>query len=361
VTTDFARAALLDDRPAGEPRLSDRTGADRAGSPTRRRSCVVSATPADRLPDEPRNTDVNRRALLAALAAGTAGLAAGCGGVVDRTDGETGRPETTRTPADRGSDGPASASTTADAPTLAELGSPATICESEPIPGFHVRAIVEPAFADDWSSIDPDPKYRLGDDRATATDGERTAPGERTATDGERSASESDSRRGLSPGATVIGLVAGDRARAYPLPVVWWHEAVNDAFGGPVLVTYCPICRSGVVAERRVAGEPTVFDVSGQLWQPPGEYAAASEADGAVFGASVDDPAAGVRNSGNLVLVDDATGSFWSQLLARAICGPRRGDRLRLRPATVTTWSAWRRDHPDTDVLLPPPHSGVRR
>jgi hypothetical protein len=303
---------------------------------------------------------VNRRALVAALAAGTTSAVAGCGGVGDRTDGGSdGSAAATGTSADPDGDDPAAG--TADPPALAAVGRPATICESEPIPEFHVRPIVEPAFADDWSGVDPDPKYRLetgtesGDDgeRATDDDGANAAGG---GTDG-----GVGPERGLPPETTVIGLVAGDRARAYPLPVLWWHEVVNDAFGGPVLVTYCPICRSGVVAERRVAGEPTVFDVSGQLWQPPGEYAAASEADGTAFGASVDDPAAAIRRSGNLVLVDDATGSFWSQLLARAICGPRRGERLALRPATVTTWGAWRRDRPDTDVLLPPPRSGLRR
>jgi hypothetical protein len=64
-----------------------------------------------------------------------------------------------------------------------------------------------------------------------------------------------------------------------------------------------------------------------------------------------------VRAAGNLVMVDDATGSYWSQLLARAICGPRAGDSLRIRPSTLTTWGKWRATHPETELLLPPPYS----
>lgn len=66
---------------------------------------------------------------------------------------------------------------------------------------------------------------------------------------------------------------------------------------------------------------------------------------------------AGARNSGNLVLYDEATGSFWSQLLAQAICGLQTGEDLTLVPATVTSWSAWWSEYPETDVLLPPPYS----
>ena len=59
------------------------------------------------------------------------------------------------------------------------------------------------------------------------------------------------------------------------------------------------------------------------------------------------------------MLADEQSGSYWSQLLARAICGPLEGTGLEILPSTVTTWGEWRRSHPETDVLLPPPYSGV--
>ncbi|MFB6211883.1 MAG: DUF3179 domain-containing protein [Halobacteriales archaeon] len=135
----------------------------------------------------------------------------------------------------------------------------------------------------------------------------------------------------LSAGSPVIGVERGGQARAYPLALLNYHEAVNDTFGGPLLVTYCPLCQSGIVAERTVNGEPTIFGVSGLLWR------------------------------GNLVLYDRATGSLWSQLLGKAIRGDEVGTSLQLVPSSLTTWAEWRTVHPETKVLLPPPHSNTVR
>ena len=150
-----------------------------------------------------------------------------------------------------------------------------------------IPAISSPAFAADWSSV-------------SAT---------------------------LGPDEPIVGVAVDGTARAYPLAVLNWHEVVNDDLGGPLLVTYCPLCGSGVVADRLVAGRPATFGVSGYLWHR------------------------------DLVLYDARTESLWSQLLARAVRGPRTGDRLALRPSALTTWREWRREHPDTSVLLPPPAS----
>lgn len=159
-----------------------------------------------------------------------------------------------------------------------------------------IPAITDPAFAPDWSGV------------SITRDGEAYEPR-------------------LRPEEPVIGVDRAGEARAYPLQVLTWHEAVNDRLDGPLLVTYCPLCRSGVVADRLVAGEPTTFGVSGYLYHE------------------------------NLVLYDRRTESLWSQLLATAIRGPRTGDELRLRPSTLTSWRAWREAHPDTAVLLPAPLS----
>lgn len=296
---------------------------------------------------------MNRRRVLAALAGGS--LLAGCGGR------RVGSPSTDEGhdgagPTDPASEPPRDTPTpTADDPsTLAELGTPETICATEVIEDFHIRAIGRPAFAADWTGFDIADQYRIGSRVGDPKPGT-------TSTDP------------LSDEAVVIGLTAaggdtgvaggtddtGDtpRARAYPLPVVWWHEAVNDTFGGPVLPTFCSICNTGLVAERLVDGDEATFGVSGQLWQPPGEYTFAAVEGGRSFGVSTGDPDAAVRNSGNLVLFDDATGSFWSQVLGQAICGPQAGVRFTIRPATVTRWGEWRAEYPQTDVLLPPPYS----
>ena len=131
----------------------------------------------------------------------------------------------------------------------------------------------------------------------------------------------------LLPEDRIIGVARDGRTRAYPLKVLNWHEAVNDEFGGPLLVTYCPLCGSGITAERVVNGSETTFGVSGLLYRS------------------------------NQVLYDEQTDSYWAQLLAKAIRGSMTGSTLRLVPSELTTWGAWKQRHPETEVLLPAPFS----
>jgi hypothetical protein len=271
-----------------------------------------------------------RRRLLAGIAgAGTAGLLAGCAGDAGDAGGTPDAPgsgsgsgsgdDPTDTPT--GTDGPAATPTRA-ASALARQGRPPTICEEPVSERSGIYAVIDPAFDDDWSGHEVGREY--GD---------------------------------LADEDVVIGLTDGDRARAYPVSVLYHHEIVNDDFGGPVIVTFCPLCNSGMVAARLVGGEPATFTVTGLLWRAPDLQSAVREDRGDVFGLDGSNPDERVRNSGNLVMVDDATGSYWSQILATAICGPESGTDLSIRPSTTATWGEWRREHPGTEVLLPPPHS----
>lgn len=169
------------------------------------------------------------------------------------------------------------------------------------LPPDGLLAIEEPEFGQDW-----------GDLELTVGSGDQ----ERTI------------RPRLSDDEVVIGVARNGASKAYPLRVLNWHEIVNDRFGDEAaLVTYCPLCASGMTAVRRVAGEETVFGVSGLLWRD------------------------------NLVMYDQKTRSLWSQVAATGIHGPEWGQRLSLLPSALTTWSGWRDEHPESTVLLPPPHS----
>lgn len=238
------------------------------------------------------------------LAAG-AGLADGLAGCLDRLD-------------------PVSDRSTPGSPRAADIsgadGHPSDICSDPPKPEL-IPAIVDPAFDHDWSGL--------------------------------------SSRVELESSTTVIGIARDETARAYPLPVLARFEIVNDAFEVPVLVTFCPLCASGLTSVRRVDGEPTVFGNTGHTWRPPEGPGQDAIENGTVFGATGrgDDPQTEPTNDPNLVLFDRATESYWSQLLARGICGERTGESLSLVPSSVTTLEEWRRDHPETTVLLPPPHS----
>lgn len=123
----------------------------------------------------------------------------------------------------------------------------------------------------------------------------------------------------------VLGIVEGGEARAYPVRILNWHEIVNDDVGGvPIVVTYCPLCATGLTFERTVANETTSFGVSGRLYK------------------------------NDLVMYDRATGSLWSQEIGEAIWGARHGERLTFIPTSTTSWGEWRAAHPGSTVLARP-------
>jgi hypothetical protein len=126
----------------------------------------------------------------------------------------------------------------------------------------------------------------------------------------------------LRPTDFVIGVEIDGDARAYPVKLLALHEVVNDVVGGrPIVVTWCPLCSSAFVFDRRVGGKTLTFGVSGFLYQA------------------------------NQVLFDLQTRSLWSQLAAGAVTGAMRGQRLELLPAVEQPWSAWRAAQPTTRVL----------
>jgi len=128
------------------------------------------------------------------------------------------------------------------------------------------------------------------------------------------------------PDDEVIVVETADGARAYPTRILQNHEVVNDAVGGdPIAVTWCPLCASAVVYDRRVGGETLSFGVSGKL------------ADN------------------DLVLYDRETGSEWKQSSGRCLAGPHAGDSLTVRPAATMTWEGFTGRYPDGEVLQPPP------
>ena len=128
----------------------------------------------------------------------------------------------------------------------------------------------------------------------------------------------------------VIAVSLDGQARAYPIRILVRHELVNDTIGArPILVSYCPLCGSGLVFGRELDGEPVEFGVSGLL------------------------------HNSDLVMYDRKTASLWQQITGTAFAGEKRKQVLRAIPSSMTTWSQWRTAHPDTKVLstdngLPP-------
>lgn len=126
----------------------------------------------------------------------------------------------------------------------------------------------------------------------------------------------------LDPDDLLLGYVAAGQAYAYPFKILNFHEIVNDDIDGiPVLISYCPLCRSGIVYDRCLRGETLSFGNTSALYES------------------------------DLVMVDRTSGSYWWQVGGRAIVGPLTGSALSPLSSTVSTWSDWVAQHPDTLVL----------
>lgn len=132
--------------------------------------------------------------------------------------------------------------------------------------------------------------------------------------------------RFLKPREPVITLeIEGQKARAYPIRYLIWHEIVNDVVAGlPVAVTFCPLCNSGLTFDRRAAGRKLTFGVSGKL-----------------------------RNS-DMIMYDVETQSWWQQALGEAVVGDLTGTKLRALPTWMESWSEFRARNPEGLVMDEP-------
>lgn len=120
----------------------------------------------------------------------------------------------------------------------------------------------------------------------------------------------------------ILGMVEGTTAKAYPVNILNWHEIVNDRINGkPVVVTFCPLCGTGIAFAGSIKGREMTFGVSGLLYQS------------------------------DLLMYDHQTESLWSQISMEAVAGPLTGIKLHHLFLEHTTWGEWRRAHPQTLVL----------
>jgi hypothetical protein len=76
-----------------------------------------------------------------------------------------------------------------------------------------------------------------------------------------------------------------------------------------------------VVHARKVGERELTFIVSGRLWRD------------------------------SLVMQDEETGTYWSQVTGEAMAGPLKGTKLTMLPTVQTSWKQWLEQHPDTTLL----------
>jgi hypothetical protein len=124
----------------------------------------------------------------------------------------------------------------------------------------------------------------------------------------------------------VLALIHKNIKRVYPLQILVWHEIVNDKIeGDPILITYCPLCGSGIAYEPYITvNEEKIF----------------SE-----FGTS------GKLYNSNLIMYDRETDTYWSQIDGKAIVGELTGQELQDVSIDTVVWRDWKVEHPDSQVL----------
>lgn len=126
----------------------------------------------------------------------------------------------------------------------------------------------------------------------------------------------------MASGDLVLGLNYNGVKKAYPIKILNWHEIVNDMAGDkPVLVTFCPLCRTGIAFDPVIDSNREMFGVSGKLF------------------------------NSDLVMYDSSTSSYWPQVRGEAVIGQRTGTKLKKIPMDTVRWYEWKMKHPDTLVL----------
>ena len=160
----------------------------------------------------------------------------------------------------------------------------------------------------------------------------------------------------------VVALALGGEVRAYPIQILIWHEVVNDTIAGvPVMISYCPLCNSAVVFDRRLPLGPSereellALNPQARLVEPDPSYleihrqqleveepVAAIEAS---FGIS------GMLYNANVIMFDDSSSTLWSQLLGEAVVGTLTGLKLVRYPSQLISFGDFLEAFPQGQVL----------
>jgi len=126
----------------------------------------------------------------------------------------------------------------------------------------------------------------------------------------------------LSDDDLVLGYKSGDVVKAYPHPLLDWHEIINDQVSGEyVSITYCPLTGTGIGWDRVINGDITSFGVSGLLY------------------------------NSNLLPYDRLTDSYWSQIRLDCVHGSLVGTAIRTVPLLETSWKQWKEMFPNSKVV----------
>ncbi|MDQ3111743.1 MAG: DUF3179 domain-containing protein [Bacteroidota bacterium] len=123
----------------------------------------------------------------------------------------------------------------------------------------------------------------------------------------------------------VMCVVYNGVAKAYPIQFLTFHHQVQDTIAGKaVMVTYCSVCRSGIVFEPVVNGKKETFRLVGMT-----NY--------------------------NAMFEDHKTKSWWAQATGECIAGPLKGASLPDFPSSQMTIKKFVELYPNAFIMQPDP------
>jgi len=124
----------------------------------------------------------------------------------------------------------------------------------------------------------------------------------------------------------VVLYKKGDEVRAYPHPILDWHEIINDnANSEKITISYCPLTGSAIGYSQKIdmggSSQESTFGVSGLLYNT------------------------------NLILYDRLTDSYWSQMKLQCVAGDLKGQEPELVSIIETRYGTAKSLYPQLKVV----------
>lgn len=122
----------------------------------------------------------------------------------------------------------------------------------------------------------------------------------------------------------ILGLLVtiNNKSKFYPFNILVWHEIVNDNIDDTYYtVTFCPLCGSGIVFNRKINKEIHNFGVTGYLYES------------------------------NLLMYDNISESFWSQSIGEAVIGDYTGYKLEIINSSLLVFGTVKKEFPKALIL----------
>lgn len=143
---------------------------------------------------------------------------------------------------------------------------------------------------------------------------------------------DSSDAKWLPADARIIVVRVNEEVLGVPLAVLDWHEIVNTTVGGePIAATYCPLCDSATIFNRRV--------------DLPAEGEAEPKSVVLEFGVS------GALYNSNVLMYDRRDKGLWSQLGMHAVSGPLAGTALDMLPVEIISFAQFKTVHPKAPIV----------